>query len=49
MLGELSWKDKSDSRLDFSGGESVSLVVSNELGGFGSEFLEDIVDERVHD
>ena len=49
MLGELSWKDESDSRLDFSGGESVSLVVLDELGGFTGEFTEDIVDEGVHD
>ena len=27
----------------------MSLVISNEFGGFGSEFLEDIVDEGVHD
>ena len=25
------------------------LVVSHELGGLGSDLLEDIVDERVHD
>ena len=49
MLGEFSWKDKSDSRLDLSRGESVSLVVSDELGGFGGEFLKNVVDERVHD
>ena len=49
MLGELSWKDESDSRLDLSGGESVLLVVLNELGGFSGEFTEDIVNERVHD
>ena len=49
MLGELSWEDESDSRLDFSGGESVSLVVLDELGGFTGELSEDIVDEGVHD
>ena len=49
MLGELSWKDESDSRLDLSGGESLFLVVLNELGGFSGEFTEDIVNERVHD
>ena len=25
------------------------FVISNELGGFGGNLLEDIVDERVHD
>ena len=49
MLGELSWEDESDSRLDFSGGESVFLVVGNEFGGFTGEFTEDVVDEGVHD
>ena len=49
MLGELSWKDESDSRLDFSGGEGGSLVVLDELGGFTGEFTEDVVDEGVHD
>ena len=49
MLGELSWEDESDSRLDFSGGEGGSLVVLNELGGFTGEFTEDVVNERVHD
>ena len=49
MLGELTWKEKSDSSLDLSGGESVLLVVSDELGGLGGDLLEDIVDEGVHD
>ena len=49
MLGELSWKDQSDGRLDFSGGESVFLIISDELGGLGSDLLEDVVDEGVHD
>ena len=49
MLGEFSWKDESDGRLDFSGRESVLLVVSDELGGLGGNLLEDIVDEGVHD
>ena len=49
VLGELSWKDESDSRLDFSGGESMFLVVLDKFGGFTGEFTEDIVDEGVHD
>ena len=49
MLGELSWKDESDSRLDFSGAECLSLVVLNKFAGFSSEFTEDVVDEGVHD
>ena len=49
MLGELSWEDESDGGLDLSGGESVLLVVSDELGGLRGDLLEDIVDEGVHD
>ena len=49
MLGELSWKEESDSSLDLSGGESVLLVISNELGGLDGNLLIDVVDEGVHD
>ena len=49
MLSEFSWQEESDGGLDFSGGESVLLVVSDELGGLGSDLLEDVVDEGVHD
>ena len=49
MLGKLSWEEESDGGLDFSGGESVLLVVSDELGGFSGNLLEDVVDEGVHD
>ena len=49
MLGELSWENKSDSRLDFSGAEGLSLVVLDKFTGFSSEFTEDVVDEGVHD
>ena len=49
MLGEFSWQEESHGGLDFSGGESVLLVVSNQLGGFEGDLLEDVVDEGVHD
>ena len=49
MLGQLTWKDESDSSLDLSGGDGWLLVVSGELGGLGGDLLEDIVDEGVHD
>ena len=49
VLGELSGKHKTNSGLDFSAGESGLLVVSGKLSGFGSNSLEDIVDEGVHD
>ena len=49
VLGKLSGKEESDGSLDLSGGEGVLLVVSDELGGLSGDFLEDIVDEGVHD
>lgn len=49
MLGELTWKEESDSSLDLSGGESVLSVVSDESGGLVGDLLEDVVDEGVHD
>ena len=49
MLGELSWEEESNGGLDLSGGESVLLVVSDELGRLRSDLLEDVVDEGVHD
>ena len=49
MLGELTGEEEADGGLDLAGGESVLLVVSDEAGGLGSDLLEDIVDERVHD
>ena len=49
MLGELTGEEELDGGLDLSGGESVLLVVSDELGRLGSNLLEDVVDEGVHD
>ena len=49
MSGEFSGEDKLDSRLDFSGWESSSLVESDELGSFSGNSVESIMNERVHD
>jgi len=49
VLGEFTWEDELDGGLDLSGGESVSLVVADEAGGFAGNLLEDVVDEGVHD
>ena len=49
VLGEFSGEEEAHGGLDLSGGESVLLVVSNELGGLEGDLLEDVVDERVHD
>ena len=49
MLSELTGEEETDGGLDFAGGESVLLVVSDEAGGLGGALLEDVVDEGVHD
>ena len=49
MLGQLTGEDETDSGLDFSGRESGLLVVAAQFASFGSDTLEDIVDEGVHD
>jgi len=49
VSGELTGEDESDGGLDLTAGESLSLVVSDESGGFTGDSLEDIVDEGVHD
>ena len=49
VSGEFSGEDELDSRLNFSGGESSSLVESDELGSFGGDSVEGVVDEGVHD
>ena len=49
VLGELTRQDEADRGLDFAGGDRRLLVVSRELGGFGGDLFEDVVDEGVHD
>ena len=49
MFGQFTGEEKLDGGLDFSGGECVFLVVSDQLGGFKGDLLEDIADEGVHD
>ena len=48
MLSELTGEEEADGGLDLSGGESVLLVVADELGGLKGDLLEDVIDERVH-
>ena len=49
VSGQLSGEDELDGRLDLAGGKSSSLVESDELGSFGGDSVEGVVDERVHD
>ena len=49
MLSKLTGKEQFNTGLDFTRRQGSLLVVSDKLGGFQGDFLEDIVDERVHD
>ena len=49
VLGQLSGQEEPDSGLDLPGGDGGPLVVVGQTGGLGSDPLEDIVDEGVHD
>ena len=49
MLGELSWQQQAHGSLDLPTGDGVLLVVVGQTRGLGSNALEDVVHERVHD
>ena len=49
VLGQLTGQEQTDGSLDLSGGDGRALVVVRQTGGLGSDALEDVVDERVHD
>ena len=49
MLGKLPGEDEAHSRLDLPGGDGGLLVVARQASGLGSDLLEDVVDEGVHD
>jgi hypothetical protein len=48
VLSELTGEEEADGGLDLSGGQSVLLVVADELGRLKGDLLEDVIDERVH-
>ena len=49
VLGQLSGKEEPHGGLDLPGGDGGPLVVVGQTGGLGSDPLEDVVDEGVHD
>ena len=49
VLGQLSGQEQTDSGLDLSAGDGGPAVVVGKTAGLGSDTLEDIVDEGVHD
>ena len=42
MLGQLTGEDETDRGLDLPGGDGGLLVVSSQLGGLGSNTLENV-------
>ena len=42
MLGQLSWKEKSDSGLDLSGGDGGPLVVVSQSGSLCSDSVDEL-------
>ena len=49
VLGKLTGQQKAHSGLNLSAGDGGPAVVVSQTGGLGSDPLEDVVDERVHD
>ena len=49
MLGKLPREEKSGGGLDLAGGDGELLVVTRKFGGLGSDPLEHLVAEGVHD
>jgi hypothetical protein len=47
--GEFSGEDELDGGLDLAGGEGSPLVEAHQLGAFGGDAVEGVVDEGVHD
>ena len=50
MLGELTRKDQPDGRLNLASSDAVILLVAvSQMAGLGSEPLEHVVHEGIHD
>ena len=49
MLGQFTRQEKTNSSLDFPRRDGLLLVLERKTRCFGSDTLEDIIDERVHD
>ena len=49
MFGQFTGEEEPDGSLDFPGGDGGPLIVVGQFGSLGSNTLEEIIDERVHD
>ena len=49
MFGQFSGEEEPDGGLDLPGSDGGPLVVVGQFGSLGSDTLEEIVDEGVHD
>ncbi len=49
VLGQLSREEETDSSLDLSRGDGLTLVVAGKTTSLSGDTLKDIIDKRVHD
>jgi hypothetical protein len=49
MLGQLSGEEETDSSLNLSRGDGLTLVVASKTTSLGGDTLKDIINKRVHD
>ena len=49
VLSQFTWEQQPDGGLNLSAGDSRSLVVVSESGGFSGNSLEDVIHKTVHD
>ena len=49
MLGQFTRQQQTDGSLDFSAGDGRAAVVVSQTGSLGSDALEDVIHEGVHD
>ena len=49
VLGQLSWQEEPDSRLDLLRGDGGPLVVVGKTTGLNSDTFKNVIDKGVHD
>ena len=49
VFGQFTGQKQPDGGLDLAGADGRFLIVVGKAGSFGSDALEDVVDERIHD
>ena len=49
VLGQFTWQKQTDSRLNLTRGDGMTLVVVRQARRLGSYAFEDVIHERIHD